>query len=276
MGSVKYSVLTYIFNNGDILREAPKDDNIEYICVTDNTELKSDTWKIIIDEDLVGKDSEYASFYVRYHPFKYCSSNICMRIDGSIQIKESLVSMFEEFDNSNKDICIMTNSRARSIRQELLHWSFLPTEMKEGQKTLYKELGVDINSEGSIQSPLSITRNNDLCNECDARCWDMLNQISTDKFTARPTQVIMTVAIYLTKGLDIMFVDEYLIQSNAIQWCNHNKNTIRKSLFKLKHKEFFGTPIEIHKFNGIYSVTNELWEKTGERMSTINIFNIIK
>ena len=276
MGSVKYSILTYIFNKGDILREAPKDDNIEYICVTDNPELKSDTWKIIIDEDLVGKDSEYASFYVRYHPFKYCNSNICMRIDGSIQIKESLVSMFEEFDNSNKDICIMTNSRARSIRQELLHWSFLPTEMKEGQKTLYKELGVDIDSEGSIQSPLSITRNNDLCNECDARCWDMLNQISTDKFTARPTQVIMTVAIYLTKSLDIMFVDESLIQSNAIHWCNHNKNTIRKSLFKLKHKEFFGTSIEIYKFNGIYSVTNELWEKAGERMSTINIFNIIK
>jgi hypothetical protein len=40
---MKYSVLTYIFKNGDILRDAPKDDNIEYICVTDNPNLKSDT-----------------------------------------------------------------------------------------------------------------------------------------------------------------------------------------------------------------------------------------
>lgn len=252
----KYSILTYIFNNGDILREVPKDDNIEYICVTDNPNLKSDTWKIIVDEDLKGLDPEYASFYVRYHPFKYCTGNVCIRIDGSIQIHKSLLPIFEEFDNSNYDVCVMTNSRAKSIRWELVHWTFLPKEMKSNQIALYKELGVDISSEGCIQSPISITRNNDLCNKCDSLSWDMIKKISLDKYTARPTQVIMTVALHLTKDLKIMFVDEGFIQSNVMQWCNHNKSSIRRSLLMFKHTKFFGTPIEIYKFNEVHSIND--------------------
>lgn len=257
------------------MREAPKD-GIEYICVTDDINLKSDTWKIIVDEDLKDKNPEYASFYVRYHPFKYCNSDICMRIDGSIKINKSLISIFEEFDSSNKDVCVMTNSRANSIRKELSYWSFLPKDMIEKQMSLYKELMIDINNEGCIQSPISITRNNELCNKCDTITWNMIKKISLDKYIARPTQVIMTAALALTKGLDIMFVDEYLIQSNVMQWCKHNINFKRRTPFKINHKEFFGVPIEIHNFSNVHSFTNKLWEEIGERMSNSIIFNIIK
>lgn len=274
---IKYSILTYIFKEGDILREAPKDDNIEYICVTDNPDLKSDTWKIIVDEELKDKDPEYASFYVRYHPFKYCSGNICMRIDGSIQIHKSPLSILEEFDNSNKDVCVMTNSRARSIMMELFHWSFLPKEMKSKQISLYKEKGIDITKEGCIQSPISITRNTDICNSCDSLSWNMIEEISLDEnHIARPTQVIMTVALHLTEDLDIMFVDESLIQSDVMQWCRHNSNTKRRSLLRLTHKEFFGTPIKIHEFNEVHYIYDKLWGKTKEGKPIDYIINIRK
>jgi hypothetical protein len=49
---MKYSVLTYIFGDGEILREAPIDANIEYICVTDNPNLTSESWKVSVDSDL--------------------------------------------------------------------------------------------------------------------------------------------------------------------------------------------------------------------------------
>lgn len=274
---MKYSVLTYIFGNIECLRETTKDDYIEYICVTDNPNLKSNTWKIIVDEELIGYSPEYASFYVRYHPFKYCSTDICMRMDGSIQIKGSLLPVFEEFDSSNKDICIMTNSRAKTIKWELLHWMQpLYKEVKKKQIELYKELGVDIDEEGCIQSPLSITRNNNLCNDCDSKCWNMIKELSTNEYTARPTQVIMTVAIYLTKGLDIIFVDENLIQSNVMQWHHHNDDRYRKSLGIINHTKFFDLPIKIHKFNGVHSITNEFWRETKNRMSNSNKVNTIK
>lgn len=263
---MKYSILTYIFNNGDILRDAPKDDNIEYICVTDNPNLQSDTWKIIVDEDLKDLNPEYASFYVRYHPFKYCTGDICIRVDGSIQIKESLLLIFEEFDNSGNDICIMTNSRAKTIAGELLYWiGPYYTDVKKNQVELYKELGIDITKEGCIQSPITITRNNNLCNECDALSWKIIESLSTDNCTMRPTQVAMTVAIEHTKGLKIMFVDESLIQSNYLQWCNHNRDSRRKSFFLVKHTKFFDKGIKIHQFNGIHSNNDLVWREASPR-----------
>lgn len=274
---INYSVLTCIFKDYDILHDAYQDDSIEYICVTDNPNLKSNTWKVIIDEELLDCSPEYASFYVRYHPFKYCSTDICMRMDASIEIKGSLLPIFEEFDSSNKDICVMTNSRAKTIKWELFYWMQpLYKEVKKKQIELYKELGVDIDEEGCIQSPVSITRNNDLCNKCDSKCWNMIKELSTDEYTARPTQVIMTVAIYLTKGLDIMFVDENLIQSNVMQWYHHNDEKYRKSLGIINHTKFFDLPIKIHKFNGVHSITNEFWRETKDGMSNSNKFNTIK
>lgn len=273
----KYSVLTYIFNNGDILRDAPKDDNIEYICVTDNPNLQSDTWKIIVDEDLKDYDSELTSFYVRYHPFKYCSGDICIRIDGSIQINKSLLSIFKEFEDSGNDICVMTNSRAININRELCWWmQSIYKDVKRKQVELYDKLGIDIDKEGVIQSPISITRNNDLCNSCDALCYKMIEDLSTKEITARPTQVIMTVAIQLTEGLKIMFVDENLIQSDTMQWHGHNNTRKRKSIFCIKHNYFFDKPVIIHNFNGVH-YNNDLVQreaKTGKLFS--NIFDIRK
>lgn len=249
-----YSLLTYIFKNGDKLREAPKVDGIEYICVTDNPDLKSDTWKIIVDEDLKDKGPLYASFYVRYHPFKYCSGDIVMRIDGSIEIKESLLPIFEEFDKSGKDICVMTNSRASSLMRELSLWPDKRHALSiNSLKTKCKELGITFKTQGCIQSPISITRNNELCNKCDALTWSMIEQLSTPECTARPSQGIQTLAIYMTKDLDIMFVDESLIQSNYMQWHHHNIDSRRRTICIgfIKQTEFFGTPIVLHKFKGL-------------------------
>jgi hypothetical protein len=53
---VNYSILTYIIGDYEVLREIKyniKDyPHIEHICVTDNPNLKSDTWKVIYDSDL--------------------------------------------------------------------------------------------------------------------------------------------------------------------------------------------------------------------------------
>ena len=46
----KYSVLCYIFNGYEQVREVQeKDPNAEYILVTDDPKLKSNTWKVVYD-----------------------------------------------------------------------------------------------------------------------------------------------------------------------------------------------------------------------------------
>ena len=50
---MKYSVLTFIFGDYEIVREIKEPSpDAEYILVTDNHNLKSDTWKIVYDKDL--------------------------------------------------------------------------------------------------------------------------------------------------------------------------------------------------------------------------------
>ena len=277
MQRATYNVLTYIFNGDEYLRDVPKDDSIEYVCVTDNPNLQHENWTVIVDEDLKGMDPLLASFYVRYHPFKYCTGDVCMRIDGSIKIQESILSLFEEFDNSGYDVCVMTNSRATTIERELYFWlSILYKDLKESQKELYKTLGVDITQEGCIQSPLTITRNSDKCNYCDKLCWSFIESLSTEKQTMRPSQVAMTVALHLTEGLKIMFVDESLIQSNLMQWCKHGSDLRRRSMMRAQHTSFFGNPIKIHQFNGVRCINDKFWEKTDGRKYSHNIFDIKK
>ena len=68
----KYSVLTYNFNNYEIMHEpAYVDPDAEYVYVTDDKNMKSDTWKIVTDESLEGMGKWEKMYFVRYNPFLY-------------------------------------------------------------------------------------------------------------------------------------------------------------------------------------------------------------
>lgn len=269
-----YSVLTYVFNGYDTLCKVEPDENIEYICVTDNPNIENNGWQIIVDKELLEMNPLMASFYVRYHPFKYCSSDICLRMDGSVKILKSPFSILEEFDSLNKDILVMNCGREATIEKEYRHWLFQSNTI-EAQKQFCKENNIDIKKEGVLQSPISITRNNEICNKCDALCWELLNKFSS-KGKVRPSQVLMTIAIYLTKGISKVFVDERFILSNYFQWYNHNSSAKRYTLRNKVIHKFFDEDIEIYKFKDVHYIDDELWGAAFERESLRSLFHIKK
>lgn len=66
--------------------------------MTDNKNLKSDTWNVIYDESLLKyKNAFERCFTVRYNPFKYISSDVCVTIDGSMKMKGSLDPIINSF-----------------------------------------------------------------------------------------------------------------------------------------------------------------------------------
>lgn len=96
---MNYSVLTFIFNEYEIVREIQHlDDNAEYILVTDNPNLRSSTRTIVLDEKLFDLSTFDKCYYVRFHPFEYVHTDICLRIDGSILIKDRLTPIIERFN----------------------------------------------------------------------------------------------------------------------------------------------------------------------------------
>lgn len=87
---IKYSIVTMVFNNYDLLRE-PKvvDENAEYVCITDNKELKSDVWKIrympALDTDkLSGIQKTYIIKYAKFLNFISNESKYVIRVDASV------------------------------------------------------------------------------------------------------------------------------------------------------------------------------------------------
>ena len=118
----RYSILTFIFGNYECLREVQdKKEDIEYVCITDNKYLVSSTWKIVQYEN-----NNHTPFRkvveVRYNPFKYVNSNICLIIDGSIQLRKHPNALFKEFDKSNYEIAVLVHPDRCTIAEELNAW----------------------------------------------------------------------------------------------------------------------------------------------------------
>lgn len=107
---MKYSVLTYIINDYEPVRETVnKDPDVEYILVTDNPNIKSDTWTVIYDESLLKMKVFERCYYVRYNPFKYCSSDIVIKIDGSMKLVGSLDRLVDKFNEDNSDFATVVH-----------------------------------------------------------------------------------------------------------------------------------------------------------------------
>jgi hypothetical protein len=96
-GKNKKVVYTCITNNYDTLKEPPKDYLWDYICFTDNPNLKSDLWEIIVVSNLDHK-------YPKLRPDELLPDyDIWLWIDGSVDLKVEPSDLLAYLDIA--DIC---------------------------------------------------------------------------------------------------------------------------------------------------------------------------
>ena len=151
---MKYAVVTYIFGkNREILRKPIVRDDIEYICVTDQNDLKSVDWKIVYDEIPQSKCTRDKMVYVKYNPFKYTDADLICVIDGTLEITKSLIPLFQEVEN--KDILIKLHPERDNLYSELKEWINTRGMEKESIlkfKIMGDKLGIDLNRKFLIES----------------------------------------------------------------------------------------------------------------------------
>ena len=108
--NIKYSVLTYSFDNYELFRPLlEKDPLCEYVYVTDNPDLKDNSgWTIIYEPKLNTMPHDYARrHYVKYHPFDYCNTDYIIYLDGSVGINKSLNTLFNTFYNNKFELGVL-------------------------------------------------------------------------------------------------------------------------------------------------------------------------
>ena len=118
---MKFAVITYIFGKGkEILRKPLVKDAIEYICVTDQKDLKSSDWKIVYDEIPQAKCIRDKMVYVKYNPFKYTDADRICIIDGTLEITKTLIPLFEQVKDN--DLLVKLHPERNNLLAELCEW----------------------------------------------------------------------------------------------------------------------------------------------------------
>lgn len=230
--NLKYTVLTYIIGNYEKVHEIKFDTktltpNVEYLLVTDNENLKSDTWTVIYDKDLDNntQTSFDKVFSIRYGLFKYATNDICLRIDGSIGINKPLTPIIKLFVDGGYDACLNIHPGRTFLIDEYNAWiGFRNFPLKEAQTHLdyiVNVLGYDIHTKGLIEQNFAINIKNDLTKNIDNDMLKILRNVGNGQCT-RLDQTLFTAYLSLKHPKNkYMFVDDYHLFNDYMTWYQH-------------------------------------------------------
>lgn len=230
MKMYKYAVIMFNFNNYETFKEPLElDPDCEYVYVTDNTKLKSNKWKIIVDNSLNGKLVFEKCFYVRYNLFKYTNAPVAIYMDGSFQIYKSLKPIYDSFIESNADLGICIHPYRNEIFAEYTTWVNTRNYSVENVKKVMKimaELNYPTHYKGLYQAGMRICKNTELNKTIDTEVFKTLKKLSTPNSFERLDQTIYSIILnskYENK-IKIFPFAQQVFQSNLIRWKIHGTN----------------------------------------------------
>lgn len=276
-----YTVLTYIFNDYEIVREVElPSPYAEYLLITDNKKLKSNTWKIIYDKELEGLSVFEKCYHVRFHPYKYCKTDICIRIDGSMRILKPLDPLVQYFDKDNYDIALIIHPSRNRIDEEYLAWGLLrnyEASAIEKALTMLKNSNYNLLYKSLFQLGFCITRNNPSIDAINTMTLSLLLDLGKDEGIHRVDQTVFSYVLNTHhNGIKVMPLDDEILHSSHIQICQHNSlneippnnNQIRPYMFNkriqtIKSSDIFitGEKTATEKSHYNYSLPNLNFDK---------------
>lgn len=242
MKPFRYTVLTCVFGKDyEKLREVsnPQPD-VEYVCVSDDPDLKSDTWKTVVPENFAGYSDPFAKvFATRYNQFRFASSDTVVWLDGSIHLTSSLDRLVDAFENSGSHVCLMPHPFSLSIIQEYENWirirgySLYQTMAAISWMLRQPDGNAILMENGQWQLCFSIRKKCSEVAELDARTLAALGEISSfSQSIDRLDQTVFTFVLRRlqrdlardSKKLQVFSVSEQILRSEEMQWHMHGSD----------------------------------------------------
>lgn len=247
---MRYTVLTYIFGDYERVHEVKeKDPEADYVLVTDNLELESDTWRIVHDAGLRGLTVWEKCYAVRFHPFKYTTADIVVRIDGSIGINQSLKPIIDEFERGKYDRCLMIHPRRNTMPDEYHIWVHArgySQQQAERCLNTMKMLGYDWNYKGLFQGCFEVVRRNRINELTNDTTFDLLRYLAGDGHIQRVNQTILSFVInhLFSDSMKVLPVSENIVYGDMMTWYSHNSDQPQKQLHMIE-PWMFNKPVEV-------------------------------
>lgn len=225
----KYSVLSYVIGDYEIMHEIPQEcmnDEIEYIFVTDNHSFTSSTWTVVYADDLTG--STFNKCYeIRFNPFKYCHTDIVMRIDGSMAINKDLMPLFMAFESTDADCMMMVHPTRNTMWSEYEAWCKTrnyPIAQADKILNFMANNGYDVkNYKGLFQYNFCIQRNNEIINRLNKETYDLLVTLAPEGEDIE--RVDQTVGSFVINthypNLKVFPTGQFICFGHYFNWCSH-------------------------------------------------------
>ena len=224
----RYTVLTYIFNGYENVHEVgEKDPDADYVLVTDDPHLTSETWQVIYDP--MPRYSAFAKCYtVRFHPFRYADTPIIVRVDGSIGINKSLKPIVDEFERGKYDRCLMIHPHRNTLPSEYDVWvktRNYPAAQAAKCMVALKRMGYDLMQEGLYQGCFEVLRNNRVNNDINDLTFGLLCLMGTNAIERIDQTITSAIINRFYSNLKVLPVSEDIItDGDLMTWYFHNSN----------------------------------------------------
>ena len=226
---MKYSVLTYNIAGYEIIHEIPEqylNQEIEFIYVTDDHSITSSTWTVVYADDLTGTTFDKC-YQIRFNPFRYCNTDVVMRIDGSMAINKDLMPLFQRFEEGDFDCAMMIHPTRATMYDEYVAWVSqrgYPKEQAEKCLNFMLQNGYNIGEyKGLFQYNFCIQRKNDINLRLNAETYDVLKKLATEPDTCE--RLDQTIGSFIINthytDLKIMPVGQYICFDSYFKWCRH-------------------------------------------------------
>lgn len=223
----KYSVLTCLFGKYDGLCEVKKTNpDVEYVCVTDIDDLVSKTWKIV-KANKIHRSLPFINqwTYVRYHPYDFVNSDVCIYVDGSIDIVDDFTDkLMMPFINSEYEYGVLMHPWRSRISDDNDVWvqqrDYNPS-LRDKINNYLSDNEYDVN--GLIQSTILITKNTKDVSIINDTTWELCHQWTFNTEVDRNNQSDLTYVINTLyyDSPKIMFMSPQVINSDYMHWLEH-------------------------------------------------------
>lgn len=227
---MRYTVLTYLIGHYEVLHEVEeKDPEAEYILVTDRKDLKSATWQVVYEPEIEGLPTFDRCYAIRFNPFKYCSTDICLRTDASIGIKHSLRPIIEEFEAGHYDLCLMPHPLRSTVEEEYAAWvserGYSPYQAERCMEAL-RRIGCDPQAKGLYQGGFMIVRRTPEVLRIKDVVHAILTGLGNNSGIERLDQTILSAIVNKEcAGLKVLPLSSQILSSYYMQIYQHGTTT---------------------------------------------------
>lgn len=235
-----FSVLTLNINNYDYFFDLDKsiiNPNAEYIYITNDKSLTSNTWTMKYVDFSENDDIWDFCYDVRFNPFNYVNSDIVLRIDASVKLSKDVTPLIDKFNDGNYDAGVMIHGERASLFDEYMAWVKLrnyPIEQALKSLGFLCNEGYDVfNYKGLYAETVVLQRRNKMTYDWNRMTQTFLKFLSIDgNKIDRLNQTIFSFVLnkYFSDKKILPLSQDMLRVGNVFEWFAH---TNFGSLYKI-------------------------------------------